>query len=344
MLKNFQLKICRKNETIDLSKAINITKTFNKASFNRKLYVFIICLTLASFFWLLNALRNNFVAEIDLDIEYHNFPTQKIALNKLSNHVTAKVKGLGFDLLAYKLRLKKEPLIIDLSRLKITNQIAEARLGINSYRSMISNQIGSVDVLEIYPESLSFVLDDKIEKVLEITPQTQLTFKEKYQLSGDIKTIPSTVTVVGPKSLLDTLHVYTERIKLNDLDEDVNQMIGLATENKNELVEYAIQEVELYIPVEEYVESFIKTIIESINSPQDSIITITPNQVEVHFMSPLSIASNTDSTEFKVVADYTQQKEGGSQLMVSLSKHPKYIHLISINPKRVDYTIEKRKK
>ena len=166
-------------------KKVNTIKViFSKASSNRKLYVFIFCLFLSSFFWLLNALSKKFITEIDFKVTYINTPKSKVVLNDLSDKINIKIKGLGFDLLAYKLKFTKPLLTIDLAKVRGLNNahksIQNITLPTSSFTSIIANQLGDqIEIKNIYPDSILFQVDDKKEKKVKIIPITNITFEKQ---------------------------------------------------------------------------------------------------------------------------------------------------------------------
>ena len=109
----------------------NIQSINHKASSKRKLYVFLFCLLLATFFWLLNSLGNLYTTQISFKATYINSPKEKVVLNNLPETFNIKAKALGFDLLAYKMTFSKPELIIDLLKLKELN----VKKDLNSYES-----------------------------------------------------------------------------------------------------------------------------------------------------------------------------------------------------------------
>ncbi len=325
------------------------TSIFNKASSNRKLYVFLFCLVLAIFFWLLNALSKNFTNEIVFKVEYTNAPPNKIVVNELPQQIKIKIKGLGFDLLAYKLRLKESILNINLSQIegakKQVDKLERIQLPTTFFSSSIGNQLGEdIEIKEIYPESLVFILDDEKEKVLKIVPVTKIEYEKQFQLFGKIIVKPAVVKVVGPASILDTLtQIYTQNKVYNNLSETVSESVGFKTAYALQKIKFSEEKVLLYIPVEKYTETAIAIKIETINTPDSLLIKAIPNEIELKFMLPLSKMANLASAKFKAVVDYHQINENmNHKLKVELIEYPEYIQSSKLTPNKVEYILKRK--
>ena len=61
--------------------------------------MFLFCLSLSVFFWLLNALSKTSTTEAVFNVSYINPPENKVVLNELPTQLKIKVKGLGFGVL-----------------------------------------------------------------------------------------------------------------------------------------------------------------------------------------------------------------------------------------------------
>ncbi|PCJ23607.1 MAG: hypothetical protein COA97_11355 [Flavobacteriales bacterium] len=324
-----------------------IQKIVRKASSNRKLYVFLFCLGLSVFFWLLNALSKNFTTEVSFNVNYVNQPINKIVLNELPGELKIKIKGLGFDLMAYKLRLKRPTLYIDLSKLKgFNNQIQSKTLSSSSFFSYINSQLGEhIEIKQIYPDSIRFLFDIRTEKKVKIIPVTQLNFEKQFQLYGKLLVKPAITKVSGPASILDTLfQVYTEDIVYDDLSETVTESIGFSKEYAFKKLTFSPHKVIIHIPVEKFTESSVMISVESINVPDSIEIKAIPHEIELKFLLPLSKMASLGSAIFVANIDYTQINDGfNHKLKVELIEYPDYIQSLTLNPKKVEYILKKRK-
>ena len=324
-----------------------IEKIIRKASSNRKLYVFLFCLSLSCFFWLLNALSKTSTTEIVFDVSYVNQPIDKVVLNELPNQLKIKIKGFGYDLMAYKLRLSRPRVKVDLSRLGgFNNGIESNTLASTSFSNYITNQLGEqIEIRDIYPDSIRFLFDKRIEKKLKIIPNTNLKFKRQFQLFGDILVKPAITSVSGPASVLDTMtEIYTKELTLTELTETTTKSIGFNSDYDLMKLSFNPKKVLLHIPVEKFTESSVMVNIKSINVPDSFQIKAIPSEIEVKFLIPLSKMASLQRAKFSAEIDYNKINDNfNHKLKVELTKYPTYIQSLTLNPRKVEYILKKRK-
>lgn len=322
-------------------------KIIRKASSNRKLYVFLLCLSLSFLFWILNALSKTSTTQVLFDVNYVNQPKDKIVLNKLPQQITIKIKGLGYDLIAYKLRLRRPVVKVDLSKVNGFNtKMSSATLPSSSFANYITNQLGDrIEVKNIYPDSIRFLFDERAEKLVEIIPLTQLKFKQQYRLQSKIIVKPAVTKVVGPASVLDTLNrVYTQQLNLVGLSETTTQSIGFNKGYEIKKISFNPDKVILHLPIEKFTESSVMVKITPVNVPDSLEIKSIPNEVELKFLIPLSKIVSLQRATFSAKIDYKQISDNfNHKLKVELTDYPSYIESFTLNPAKVEYILKKRK-
>ncbi len=308
--------------------------------------MFIFCLVLATFFWLLNALSKNFTTTIDFRVNYLNPPANQIILNELPDNIKIKIKGLGFDLMAYKLSLKRSSLNIDLSKIKGSqHKIHSSTIATNSFSSYISSQLGEqIEIKEIYPDSMFFLFDTKKEKIVKIIPVTQIEFEKQFQLFGKILVKPAVTVVSGPASVIDTLNeVYTDKMLFTNLSETVTETVKFNKNYKLKKLEFNPNKIIVHIPVEKYTESSLMVDAKYINVPDSITIKAIPNEIEIKFLLPLSKMASLASAKFSAEIDYTQINDNfNHKLKVELVEYPDYIQSITLNPEKVEYILKRK--
>jgi len=174
----------------------NFLNELRKASSKGKLYVFIICIFLSSFLWLLNALGNYYLSDINYDVTYYNLPKDKVIINDLPSQLKIKIKGLGFDILSYKLKLTVPKIKIDLSDessfQKNENNLLEKSIPTDKFKNGIQAQVNSkVEIKNIYPQAINLIVDEKVVKTLKVKADTKISCKKQFNIFGKINIKPS---------------------------------------------------------------------------------------------------------------------------------------------------------
>ena len=122
----------------------------------------------------------------------------------------------------------------------------KAREGTLSY-VMTENHILSpvkVEITRIHPSQITVRIEELIEKSFSIKPRYQGTPKKGYLL-GDIKIVPDTLTMRGPRSVLEKMeYISAHEIVLEGLNESTTMRVDLDLPGGN--VQIINQNVDFY--------------------------------------------------------------------------------------------------
>ncbi|MDX9883685.1 MAG: YbbR-like domain-containing protein [Prolixibacteraceae bacterium] len=311
---------------------------------DRRVVIYLICVGIATVFWLLNMLGKEYTADIELPVRYTNLPANKVLINDLPQKFTLHANAFGFTLLRHKLSLSFSPLIFsvnDFTRsIMETGKKPEYIILTESYLNDISAQLSSdVKVLDISPDTLRFNFDQIIQKKVKVYPHVQVEPKQQYQLSGSIRTNPDSVLVSGPRSLLDTLkQIFTRYQYFKSVSEDIREdvpLVGIAN------LEIREKQVKLQIPVEEFTESQMLIPLSVENKPDSINLKIFPNKVKVSFLVGLSRYSEILPSDFELVVSWDEAARSRSMLKVEIRSVPPFVKSVKIAPEEVEYLIEK---
>lgn len=323
----------------------NIKDKLSKASVNKKLYVFLVCLFLATFYWLINVLGNQYNAELKVNVVYNNQPTDRIILNDLPNYLSLNVTADGYTLLAYQFKLKKANVKIDFANYQFEDSNNKNQIRISTFISSLSKQLGEkVVVNEIYPKVVDVKLDQKMVKTLKVLPLYKLGFKNQYQLSDSITIKPNFIKVTGPKTVLDTLDfIPTRYVEIENIEGNLVEQINLDDHYlKNHFLQVKDLIVEMNISADKFTESIIKLPIDIVNQPNEYEIEIIPNSIDVKYMVPLSKLSTIKKDEFSALVNGEELTKTYKKLKVHLVKHPAFLKAITVKPAKVEYVLKRK--
>lgn len=319
-------------------------KLWIKKRFGKDSFVFLFFLFLAFLFWLLNALNKESIADISVPVEYENFFKDRILVNDVPDHITLKVQAPGFTLLKYKLSPRLIPVSLDLKSYLIHHKentsvyYTVTRDLQGRFKRRFS---GEMSILEIQPDTLFFKFDVLKSRKIPVKVNVSYTLEKQYMVSGEVSTVPDTVTVTGPLSVIDTIkEVRTEIRNYPNLRKAVNEKINLITSDD---LNYSSKEVILTIPVEQFTEATFKLPIEVVNLPDSVILKTFPGQVSINCLVTLGRYENLSPRLFRAEVDYSQIKNNiGNQLKVNISSFPDYVQSVKVKPAYVDFIIEQK--
>ncbi|MBL4655757.1 MAG: YbbR-like domain-containing protein, partial [Bacteroidia bacterium] len=257
----------------------------NNLTSNKRLILFTICFGISLVFWLLTILSKPYKDSIEVPIIYANTPQDKILINKPPSTIQLHVEATGWELLSYAFRLEHDPIAIDLAG--GTNRIT--KIATQSRVADMNLQLSkNLTVLSVYPDTLSFVFDDKVNKTVPIKLNSNLTFKNQFGLSGEIILSQENIEISGPASTLDTIKLWeTNYIELEDLDKSQNIQVKLA-DPKNSQIGIPKISIDVKIPVDKFTESSVKVPLQIVKKSNESNLKIFPKEVEIKFQVALS--------------------------------------------------------
>lgn len=322
----------------------NFKNKFGKASVNRKLYVFLVCFVLSTFYWLLNVLGNTYHTNLKVNATYKNNPENYIILNELPKTIDVEISGIGYYLLIYKLGLKTPSISIDLSKTSILESNKQKVIYFNEFKTTIEKQLGNkIELKSIYPSSYNVILDEIAEKLIKVIPLIDVSFDSQYQLSDTIKVVPNYIKMVGPKLVLDTLNgIPSDLLKLNQLESSQQIEVELNNEFlKSRKLTTETKSIQLQLQVDRFTEYNIKIPIKKTNLPENMDVTIFPNQVEIKFMVSLSKLSTINEFDFSASVDCSSINSQFKKIKVNLDKYPTHIKSISLKPANVEYVLRR---
>lgn len=310
-----------------------------------KLFIFLICLALSSFLWLLNALDKHYTDRISVPVRYVNLPNNKSSAGSLPNKLDMSVNASGFTILQYKLRLSFTPLLLDVKEL--TNNYLEDRyitkyvISTNSHKEEIAKQISNeMQIINIRPDSIYFNMSAVVERKIKVHPIVKLTFYKEFTTKKPPFTNPDSVWVRGPRNILDTLRaVNTKAYAFDELSHNLLRDVKLDLIPE---LTCTTEQVLLNIPVEQYTEATFEIPVNVINAPDSLLIKTFPAKVKVHCRVGLSEYGKLSNNSFKAIINFKKRSQAMSKLPVILDHYPESVLSADYFPKEVEYVIELR--
>lgn len=311
-----------------------------------KAIVFVVCLALSSFLWLLSSLEKRYTSRITIPVSYVDFPKDKQLSGLLPQKFDLIVDAYGYTLLSYKLRLAFSPVLLNVNEL-VDNALERGNryrytISTVSHKEEIEKQISSeIRILSIKPDTLIFNFSKIISKKIRIKPKLKLQFENQYSLENEPTTIPDSVLVSGPRNLMDTLKfVYTRFRSYSKLAHPVEENVilqpvpGLKIEGS---------EVKLSIPVEQNTEVTFEVPIQITNKPPNIVLKTFPGKVRVSCRVGLNKYKNLDYSTFHAYINYEKISLKDARLPVSFESQANVVLTVSYTPKEVEYILEREK-
>jgi hypothetical protein len=328
-------------------KSNSLLSKFSPKRLDKRLYVFIICLLFSTLFWLLTVFSKEYTTDISFNACFLNLPADKILIKDLPSKISVKVKASGFSLLGVQYSAKNDTLFIDASNVKkhLTSKASNEiyYLLLNNQLSLMAEQLGgNMKVEKIFPDTVTFVFDQKSQKIVPIKLNLSYSFAKQYQLNGKVKVIPSNIIIRGPKSVIDEINFLETKVQdIKDIESTKRHIIPLK-ENKNQSVDYGINSVVAEIPVEKYTEAEIMLPINIKNVPFGYVVKTFPSQVKVKYNVSLDNYDLIKGEQFSVEADLAAVNDiSNNRIKLRLVKQPDKISKAKIINPQVEFIMRK---
>lgn len=313
-----------------------------------RFFLFLICIALSFFLWLLNKLSDNYKTTINYPVKYINLPNNKIYTNILPGHISVEIDARGYALLQHQFSAENDTLIIDYSSEHglVSNKSDIHYISLKNRIDELRNQLKITgNILSISPDTVFFNFADKEIKKVKVKANVKLNFKKQYQLKDSIIISPAFIEIYGPsENIIDIEEIETEEIVLNDISEDKELKLALKIPPSiPAYYRFSQKEVNVKIPVERYTETSITVNIQTINVPEGFEAILIPDKAEITLLVPFSKYNLVQQQEWKLQVDFESNNQK-NRLPLKLNSYPTFARIREINPNEVEYILIKKNK
>lgn len=318
----------------------SLRNIFTQFKPGQRFYVFTISITLASAFWLLNALNKTYNKNVNVVIKYINKPSH-LAFSRIPPRtVEVEVRGDGFSLLQIENEVQNDTAVIDLSTLAFEQSQNKKRASISS--KTITNKIqGSLSnnmfISRVSVDSIAITLEPSIRKQVFIQPNINVVLANGLTLEVPISADPNYVEVFGPASKLQEIDtLFTDFVDFGEISKSSEAETRIIYD-KNVLLP-ATKTVNVQVRAEQITEGEISVPLQVITA--DSLrVRLLPEEVKIKYTTGLSHFDDITPALFQAQVFYKSTANAPSKLPVVVNEVPNFINVLSISPERVDYLL-----
>ena len=317
---------------------IMTSKNSNKQN-KGKPKMFLLFLLIATFIWFLSKFSRDFVATIDVGVEYTNTPHGMIVDDKNLNIISLDLTASGFDFLYYKINRPK--IYINLGEYYNYDK-SVILIPPEDFKRIIANQLESDIIIKNVSTNKLEILLDKLEtKRVKVTLTEDISYIDGYKAVGAIKIIPDSIEVSGPAHQLDTLNeIFTDLLSIPDVSENIYTKVNLNTSFEKKL-SFKKREVNINIEVKEFTQKSILIPLTLKNLPSNLNIKLLPESIIIDFDVSLESFNKIKISDFLIEIDYLSKNELENYMIPKLIKFPDSILNVEIRQDKVNYLILK---
>lgn len=179
----------------------------DKDNLNREVLIFVFFLFLSSLFWYLNELGKDVDTAIQYPVRYINPPKGRVLTGDLPDRLTMELQGPGYSILKLKLSGSRAPVVVDFSKMtlkRLPGKQSSYYIVSSSLIESFSKQLhADFNISVIKPDTIYYGFDKLIKKRMPVIPDIRVEVPRAYK--AIIVSEPDSITVTGPKHLLDSL-------------------------------------------------------------------------------------------------------------------------------------------
>ena len=309
-----------------------------------RLYAFIICILISIVLWLLIRLSGEFSETTAFPIVIKNSYKSKILALQPYKSVLITYKTTGFKLTFPDYFTKKKPLIIDLSKNKLTKKgnLYKTYICLAKYLKQISDSLNiSDEIISIRPDTLTFYFQDVISKKVPVISNLTINLEKQFELYKPIVYKPDIITVTGLKKDIDKItHLETESKVLNKLNKNMYISLKINKPKDVEKISVDPKEVVVFIPVEKFTEGSVMVPITVINNLRHRNVKIFPDKVQVNYQVSLKDYNKINPLMFIAAIDFKNLKQSEiNKAKIQIINHPLFTRITKIFPEKVEFII-----
>lgn len=302
---------------------------------------FLLFIIFSVVFWFMTKLSKEYDSTLEYPVSYINLPEDKLLQEAPVEVIEIHVKTTGFKLISatfFPTELK-----IDVSNLNWKSS-TDYYLLLSQQRLAIQKQMKTgVEIDFFINDSIHFNLGKLKNKKVPVKPLLDLSYATGFELNGNITTVPDSILISGPESILDTIDfVSTKLLQIKKLNNSIDQTIEIERFSSDSNVKLQQKNIKIIANVEKYTEGTLEIPFEVLNLPENNIINTFPKVVKVTYKVALSNFNKIDLTSFLIHCDYQVSKKNNlSYLIPILVEKSPMVKYVRMSPMKIDYIINK---
>lgn len=302
-----------------------------------KVLTFLVFLAISTMLWFLIKLTKDYSTQTVFFVRYTEVPTNKwVSTPEQTVKLTFSADGfvtLGHNLVRNKRRVVEIPLNEVPYRLEggVTYSYSSQYL-VERVASWLNIPASNITIND---DKQFFNMEDLQSKVLPIQVPLEVKTQRQYRVYGTPATNPETITVYGPKNLLDTLTtIYTEPFIEENVTEDLQRTLKVNLYGGS--IQSDTKTVDVQVDVEKYTEQEFEV---PVTITDTLTVRFFPETMKVKCMVAIKDFGLLTPSSFQVLADTAQLHRLEPLLDISLVKVPAQIQVMSTKPEQVEYLI-----
>jgi hypothetical protein len=285
-----------------------------------------LCIGIAIICWLSVKLSSVCTTTNQVSLNY-TLPQGKVFLDTPPRQATVLLDGIGWRLITNQLHFAAPSVKVDL------REVANQNLDKNYFQSQISNAVKAhnpaVEIKEVKLDNINLALSEAFEKKVPVVQNCNITFREGYGKKAEPILLPDSVTVQGPKVILDGIKEWqTIPQSFANVPRNIVFVLDLAPPTSDEICINATQ-TQVEVPVEQLTERVF--IIPITPENKSDAVKFMPDKVKVCVKVGLSHYESISEADFIVKANMPTT-ETARYASLTLFQKPLQVDSVQLRP------------
>ncbi len=311
----------------------------------RKIITFLFFVVLATAFWFVRSLSEQYETNVTYPIRYINYPENKVLIGDVPDKLKLRVRAKGFSILKSKLSLNLIPIRFNVNSFSLNSiGIDTFYIITESVKDILSGELGNMTILDISPDTLFFRFTEMVVKKVAVMPMLAMHDKfylQQFMQNGKIVVIPDSIIISGPGSLVKSInHALTEPLNFTNLSDTANVECTLDPIDR---ITFSQRKVRIMIPVDRFNEVEERFTVVPVNVPDSLNMIAIPGQVTATYRICISNYNRVMNNPLTPKIDFEAIQESHRlRLTVFLTDTPHIISNIRFNPKETEFLITRK--
>ena len=303
----------------------------------KRLNVFVLFLFLSFLISLLVKLSDTYTQTLQFELQPTRLESNEVLISKEAKTINVTLSGKGFELLKYYIEAR----IIDVDFSELTKDKSQYIWTERSQLEKIINHFDSkISVKSINPDTLLFQYDPQFIKKVPVQMSVNSSFAFGFDLVNTFQSVPDSITLTGPKSLLKTItSIQTKTLDLKNLNSNVDREVALDIPIASKQILYSDQVVRIKGEVDKFTEGSVQVPVTVENVPDNLILNFFPKEITVIFYTSLKAYNTIDASYFSIECDFNSLTDENKYLNPVLVKQPAIVKTAKLKRTELEYLI-----
>lgn len=318
----------------------NKARNFLQSPQCREFLLFLFFVFIASAFWILQTLNEEYETEVSVPLRLKNVPENVVFTSEIPQKLNLKLADKGTVLVKYMLGQSLMPVTLDFDEYRQKGDHIRL-LTTELEKKMLSQLVVSTQIKSIAPDTIEIIYTQGEGKRVPVRLKGNPTPKRQYYITGQELT-PDSVMVYAPRNILNDVNAaYTQEAELTGISDTTTFTLPLSPIKGVKFVPNAV-EARFYADI--LTEKTVSVPIEGIGFPADKQLKTFPSKANITFQVGMQQFKNITDKDFTVGVTYKELQANPStdRCRLQVIDSPANVSHIRISPTEAEYLIEQR--